>query len=498
MKNILELSADEVKEFFLKSESYFNADLPLYFNFNNLLSKVNDVLSNSNLSDFFKEKPWNYDDINYHLFSNKDGKYSWRPFQIINPAIYVEMVNIITDNDNWEYIKNQFQKFQSPKNIKCVSIPVQSTCKKKDKAVQILTWWEKIEQESLKLALKYNYVIHTDITNCYGNIYTHTISWALHGKETAKIERGNNKLLGNRLDKIFQSMNYGQTNGIPQGSILSDFIAEIILGYVDLKLYETIEKNNIKDYEILRYRDDYRIFTKELTIGEKILKLLSEILLEFNFKLNDKKTFVENDLILSALKKDKVQFIGLNRFSLSIQEELLMLYKFSIDYPNSGTLAKWLKRIYEKLDKNKYDLKKSDKIVLISILVEIMYKNPKVIPPCIAVISIFVKYLSENEQKEIFENIINKFSTIPNIGLLEIWLQRLIVPFGVNDLSNKFNDKLCKKVENSEYEIWNIDWLSGNLHDIIKKTDIIERNKLSKLNKIIEENEFDIFSYPHF
>ncbi|GAX87862.1 conserved hypothetical protein [Lebetimonas natsushimae] len=495
MKNILELSANEVKEFFLKSESYFNVDLPPYFNFNNLLSKINDVLSNSNLSDFFKEKPWNYDDINYHLFSNKDGKYSWRPFQIVNPAIYVEMVNIIADNDNWEYIKSKFQDFQSPINIKCMSIPVQSTSKKKDKAVQILAWWKKIEQESLKSALKYNYVIHTDITNCYGNIYTHTISWALHGKEIAKIERGNKNLLGNKLDKNFQNMNYGQTNGIPQGNILSDFIAEIILGYTDLKLYEAIEKNNIKDYEILRYRDDYRIFTKELSTGEKILKLLSEILLEFNFKLNDKKTFVENDLILSSLKKDKLQFIELNIFSLSIQDELLMLYKFSIDYPNSGTLAKWLEMIYEKLVNDEYNLKKSDKIVLISILVEIMYKNPKVISACIAIISIFVKDLSENKQKEIFENIINKFSTIPNIGLLEIWLQRLIVPFGVNDLYNKFNDKLCKKVENPEYDIWNIEWLSGKLKNIIKTIDIIERNKLSNLKKVIEEKEFNMFFY---
>jgi hypothetical protein len=28
-----------------------------------------------------------------------------------------------------------------------------------------------------------------------------------------------------------QGMNYGQTNGIPQGSVLMDFIAEMVLGF---------------------------------------------------------------------------------------------------------------------------------------------------------------------------------------------------------------------------------------------------------------------------
>ena len=37
-------------------------------------------------------------------------------------------------------------------------------------------------------------------------------------------------------------MNYGQTNGIPEGSILTDFIAEIVLGYIDLQLSEKLTK----------------------------------------------------------------------------------------------------------------------------------------------------------------------------------------------------------------------------------------------------------------
>lgn len=56
-------------------------------------------------------------------------------------------------------------------------------------------------------------------------------------------------------------MSFGQTNGIPQGSNLMDFIAELVLGYSDLQLSKKLIMTTISNYKILRYRDDYRIFT---------------------------------------------------------------------------------------------------------------------------------------------------------------------------------------------------------------------------------------------
>ena len=51
-----------------------------------------------------------------------------------------------------------------------------------------------------------------------------------------KLDHSSEKYIGNRIDTMIQSMSYGQTNGIPQGSILMDFIAEMVLGYSDLLL----------------------------------------------------------------------------------------------------------------------------------------------------------------------------------------------------------------------------------------------------------------------
>jgi hypothetical protein len=46
---------------------------------------------------------------------------------------------------------------------------------------------------------------------------------------------------------------------LPQGSVLMDFIAEMVLGYIDECLSECLDEN--MNYHIIRYRDDYRIFT---------------------------------------------------------------------------------------------------------------------------------------------------------------------------------------------------------------------------------------------
>ena len=41
-------------------------------------------------------------------------------------------------------------------------------------------------------------------------------------------------------------MTYGQTNGIPQGSSLMDFIAEIILGYADTQLVKKLKGRKLR------------------------------------------------------------------------------------------------------------------------------------------------------------------------------------------------------------------------------------------------------------
>ncbi|TNH07007.1 RNA-directed DNA polymerase, partial [Pasteurellaceae bacterium Phil11] len=354
--SVLSLRHKQAKAFFLKSESYCNIDLPRYFSFSALLNQLSDFIDNNGSSGFHdKQKLMTLDSANHLIYANKDGKLSWRPFQLIHPFLYVDLVNEITQRDNWKKIKDRFKFFQKNKKIKCLSIPVEAQNGQADKAQQISQWWEKVEQESISLSLEYDYVFDTDIADCYGSIYTHSIAWAIEDKTVAKTNRAQG-LLGNVIDGKIQNLQSRQTNGIPQGSVLMDFIAEILLGYIDSLLTEKLQECKITDYQILRYRDDYRIFTKDNHAGETILKTLAEIMIPFGLKINSSKTSGSSDIITKSVKADKLAWIKISNDNLSLQKQLFLIRQHSIEYLNSGSintvLNKFDKYIEIKIQKN--------------------------------------------------------------------------------------------------------------------------------------------------
>lgn len=274
---------------------------------------------------------------------------------------------------------------------------------KSHKAASITDWWENVEQKTIALSLKYRYMFVSDITNCYGSVYTHTIAWALMGKDAAKQKKGKSGLLGNMIDTYMQGMQYGQTNGIPQGSVLFDFIAEMVLGYADSLVSEALTRKNITDYKILRYRDDYRIFCNKKEESEKIAFVLQDILANLNFQLNTKKTLLTEDVIENALKPDKLAYI--KRFPLyrkagkriyttasSLQQELIYIHQFAKEFPNSGTLKKLLTTFSKRLHIRKK--KVNDPEILIAILTEIALGSPKCYPIVLQLCSVFIDKFS--------------------------------------------------------------------------------------------------------
>jgi hypothetical protein len=493
-KSILELNANEARQFFLKHESYCNIDLPKYFSFSELLEKISNTYTGKNLlSDFSQSKSamGKLDDVNHLLYANKDGKLSWRPFQIINPLVYVALVHEITEQKNWEKLQGRFKKFSKNEKIKCLSIPVQSENKQSDKAQQISNWWEQVEQQSILLSLEYDYVFDTDVADCYGSIYTHSIAWAVEGKKIAK-ENRKNDLLGNFIDKSIQNAQNQQTNGIPQGSVLMDFIAEIILGYIDRILGAFLKKQKITNYQILRYRDDYRIFVCNHNDGESILKRLSEIMMPFGFKLNASKTKGSQDVITQSIKKDKLAWLAIPQNNrISLQKQLLLIRQHSINYANSGSLNTALNKFDKQIEKirNKkrkvYDIEQ-----LISITTDIAYHNPKVIPVCCAIISKLLSELDNSERMSLL--VYRKLSRMPNSGFAQIWLQRMLKD---NLNKFKFTEKICE-LQNNQISLWNFSWVKGkNMLNILNNTSIFLQAEFDKLDSIIPNNEIDLFDY---
>lgn len=448
---IFQKNFKEAKEFFLQDFSYCNLNLPSYFKFGKILKQIDKNFQNKILNYQEIKKAKEKANINYKIYDKKN-KNDYRKFQLIHPFLYVSLVNLITNEVNWKEIQELFK--ESLENIKCESVPLyyienKDFNRKQHSKLMINHWLKNVEERSVELSLEYEYVIHTDIANCYPSLYTHSISWAIMGKDKAKNknERGYDSHFANKIDHHIQAMQYGQTNGIPQGSVLMDSICEIVLRYIDKEIQKKIKENKIDYYQIIRYRDDYRIFGKSKEDCEKILKILTEILGEYNFYLNPNKTISSDDLVKSAYKIDKYNafdFIGSNFFNKkNIKENCLILKKFSEQYPNCGVLEKNFSDLAEIISKNNSLIKENDG-VLLAILLDVAINNPRTFTSIITIISYFVK------EKDLFNKICVKIHKSQYVDFWEIWIHRIILKN--NNFKNVFvndfqNNLLCKYAE---------------------------------------------------
>ncbi len=341
MRRLIDLTNDEARAHFMKGSSYFNHDIPKYISFEPILSDVGSVLNSGCYDDFQKSKPSLLPNVNYNFIANKDGRFAWRPYELMHPAIYVSLVNLICDEENWTLIKKRFGEFEDG-IIECCSAPVMSVDQQSDVATQVRSWWQKVEQRSLVYSLEYNHLLHTDVTDCYGSLYTHSISWAIHGLEAAKRKKGTNSLLGNKIDDHIKASRYGQTNGIAQGSVLMDFIAELVLGYVDEQINADLKGR--KDIRILRYRDDFRIFANSDEQAEEVLKVVSDKLRHVGMRLGVAKTIACRNVVEGSIKPDKLAGIELQDLgetnAKTVQKQLLRLHSFGRKFPNGGALRR--------------------------------------------------------------------------------------------------------------------------------------------------------------
>lgn len=542
--SILEMSGKEAKDFFLEADSYFSVALPDYFDIKTIIERADEVIGDSNLNGIshtknslknegnriseklgkpllvnkldkaiiklkkkkiclkvvkdhklytgvFQRRTYlrNISNPNVRVMANKNGSYTWRPFTMIHPIIYVDLVNTITKDENWKKICDRFKEFKEDKRIICTSVPVKSVEDNSNVKEQILTWWRSMEQAQIELALEFDYCIHTDITDCYPSIYTHSIAWAVHGKAFAKKNQGP-KHIGNAIDEKIQNLQHGQTNGIPQGSVLMDFIAEIVLGYADYKLSEYIRKESLEGFKILRYRDDYRIFSNQKEVAERIMKLLSEVLFDLNLKINSKKTFLCEDIIIDGIKDDKLYWSTrkINVSNLSPQKHLLEIKLLGDRFPNCGQLMPALKEFYENRIVN---LESNYKVIgdvkqLISITTSIMMKNPRTIQNCVAIIHKLLEFIEDTKKHhEIIDLILKKYEKLPNTDLVEIWIQNISVR---TNRGKEYKNLLCQKVADGNRVLWRSSWL--NVKGRFNEKGFINNEKIKELKPIYIIKEF--------
>lgn len=506
MKTILDLSNIKAYRYFMEPENFCTVNFPIYISFKKILEYVESTVGNNDLKAILKDskkKPSAFENVNHTILMKKDGMYAYRPIQIANPYLYYLLVKILTNKANWAALKKRFEEFKVSK-IEVASIPkVKSEKDKSHQAAAVTFWWENVEQRSIELALKYRYMFVTDITNCYASMYTHTIAWAVMGKEEAKEKTQAKGLLGNIIDRYIRGMQFGQTNGIPQGSVLFDFIAEMILGYADKQLADKLTANGIEEYTILRYRDDCRIFSNSKDELEKIAFFLQEVLTELNLQLNTKKTILTEDVVTDSIKKDKVWYvtnIPLFRkrqkkiYSLGscLQQEALYIHQFAKKYPNSGMVIKLL-MLYARRLKNRMG-SKDETLVLISMFADIAMDSPKGYKIVLMIISkLLRKFPTTAERKEIVNDLYGKFERMPNIGELQIWLQR--ITYKMPDPID-YTEPICQIVAGvADVNLWNLNWIADEYKDDFPLSSICTDWIRDSFTPIIDIDEISLYDY---
>ena len=127
--------------------------------------------------------------------------------------------------------------------------------------------------------------VHTDISNCFNSIYSHSLSWALVGIDEAKEKSGNkfNSEWFNQYDFHLRNTKRGETQGIPIGPTTSNVSVEVILGKVDAVLI----KNK---FDFQRHIDDYECFCLTREDADRFILILGKELAKYKLTLHLNKT----------------------------------------------------------------------------------------------------------------------------------------------------------------------------------------------------------------
>ncbi|GAA8455382.1 RNA-directed DNA polymerase [Helicobacter pylori] len=138
---------------------------------------------------------------------------------------------------------------------------------------------------SIRIGARYK--LKADISTCFPSIYTHSIPWAIRGKEIAKKDKNH---WSDEIDTQTRNMNHKETTGILIGPHSSNLISEIILVAVDEDLKNLRKGQNKTEYRYIRHIDDYTCYVNSRDEAEQFTIDLAKCLKKYNLSLNHKKT----------------------------------------------------------------------------------------------------------------------------------------------------------------------------------------------------------------
>jgi len=247
--------------------------------------RLPNILSSINFFDYcIKKAPTCDKETSYIRYDAMRNINVPRCIEIPNPVSYYSLCMSISNN--WKEFQDYFYRQTYGHVYKISRIHIRKLMKRKEVFKMNYEDWHVDGTPELDLQIGAKFLVEADISSCFPSMYSHAISWAVIGKEKAKVNRNGNEWY-DKLDVCTRRIKHGETKGLLIGPHASNLISEIILTRIDNVLYK-------KGWKYIRNIDDYKCYVESTTCAQKFIVDLSAALREYDLTLNVNKVKVRD------------------------------------------------------------------------------------------------------------------------------------------------------------------------------------------------------------
>lgn len=228
-----------------------------------------------------------------------------RYLSIVNPVAEYHVDKLIADN--WVSIRKHLRSCSYGSEALDVSLTRHRAVPKPDFTLVALRHAE--------IASMYDDILIADVSRFYGTLYTHSIPWALHGKQWAKANLNTAAFkasIGDKLDVAVRKGNDNQTIGIPVGPDSSRILSEIVIVAVDKQLRDAV---GMERDAVVRNVDDWFIGFDGAAQAEEAMAALARACRDYQLEIHPEKTkLTSTSLLVEPLWPTLIQQINIAKY----------------------------------------------------------------------------------------------------------------------------------------------------------------------------------------
>ena len=325
-------------------------------------------------------------------------------------------------------------------------------------------------KEKMNESMGYQFCYRIDVANFYDSIYTHSIEWAIIGRDVAKKnikkKEGN---LGREIDILVRRTNSDETSGIPTGPFTSRIISELILVRINEDIEKLSERHAV-DFKFTHYVDDYEFYFRSEHDVHKIKNKIIEVFEFYRLKINENKTELVRYPYHSIrdIRSEFEYYIEKNK--VNPDEHLIRLLFFKADeFVRVGEKGAY-KYLYKML--NKVDLSNNWSTVE-PFLIGHLLIQPSISQYIVGLILKYIDLISDNLRQELYRNL--EFSMNNHLHNESHWLL-----WALMKINYKFSAVDLEKL----YKVCDDDVLKITLLTVIYNT---SKNKGKRLSKLLQQ-----------